>query len=99
MNPAEEMIRVIEQAAFRLGRDVETYGSELKDYAATRMEFLSTILDEPGFDEALEAERDNVVLKMALGIVDGADAADAELLGVVAGTLSMGARLLAGGAA
>lgn len=68
-------------------------------YASERAAHLSTLVDQPGFEQAVRAERDAVMLQLANTIVKRADVADRlareRLTGLVQGSLAMGARLLA----
>lgn len=94
MNLGNELVSTIEETARQLGRDLSVDLTELRAYSAQRMMHLSTIIDEPGYFEALEAERDNVALKAGIRLVDAADRIDRQLIGIVAGALAVGARAL-----
>lgn len=95
MNIGQEFQRMLENTAARLGRELQANMDEVRLYASERMLHLSTIVDEPGYDEALLAERDNVALRAGLNAVSAGDAADREIIGVIAGSLAIGARALA----
>lgn len=81
-----------------LGIDAPGSAAVLKKYAAESMARLATMVGQPGFEMALEAERDIVAIKAGLRISKDADNADLRFLGVVEGALRMGAGLLTGGA-
>lgn len=91
----QEFVELLRQNAIEAGRELTSDLTEVKDYAAARMQHLSTIVGEPGFREALIAERDNVALKAAGRAINRADAFDARILGVVEGALAIGSRALA----
>lgn len=95
MNIGHEFERLLKEAAGRLGRDLTGNLDEVRAYASERMLHLSTIINEPGYEEALLAERDAVAMKAGLAAVDAGDAADAELRGLIAGALGVAARALA----
>lgn len=92
---SKELQQLLEGAAERLGRDLQNSGTDVRNYIAERMLHLSSIVGQAGYDEALIAERDNVALFVGLEVVDAADAADRELLGLIGGGLAIGARAIA----
>lgn len=92
---ANDLVELLKQNAVEAGRELVGDLNTVKDYAATRMQHLSTIVAEPGFREALIAERDNVVLKAAGRAIDRGDAFDARLVGIAEGALAIGAKALA----
>lgn len=92
MNVGEEFERLLTEAGQRLGKQIVTTG--LREYAHERMLHLANIVDQPGYLEALEAERDNMILKAGIGAVNMADAADAEIIGIISGALAIGASAL-----
>lgn len=94
MNIAEEFERTIRDAGDRLGVELSENLDEVRRYASERMLHLSSIVDEPGYSEALVAEGINVALQAAGEAVDSADALDRELLGIITGALAIGARAL-----
>ncbi len=96
-----------DEASKILGKDIiesmraeaAAVGVELKDdleavaiYAAGRADHLSLIVGDPGFEEALIAERDNVSLMASRAAVHRADAIDARVLAVARGGLALAAR-------
>ena len=86
---------LLETTADRLGVELMGTGVEMRDYAKSRMLFLASIIDEPGFDLALLAERDNVAMYAGIAAADIGDAADVELRGAILGALSIGAKAMA----
>lgn len=94
MDVGKELGDALTNAATRLGKSFQGNVDELRAYAAQRMLHLSTLIGQPGYQEALVAERDNVALKAGLLTVAAADAADAELLGLITGAIALGARAL-----
>jgi hypothetical protein len=94
---ANDLGAQLEATARRLGMSLETNGEAWRTYAAERMLHLSTLLDQPGYAEAVVTEATNVALQAAGGAVDSADALDREIIGTIAGGLVVGARALAGG--
>jgi len=81
---------IIDNAA-AVGVSLGAAASELAEYAAHRADALSLAVGEPGFDQALEAERDNVALKAAAGAVEQADQVDSRVLATIARSLRIAA--------
>lgn len=63
-------------------------------YMAERTAYLATLIGQPGYGQAVIAERDNVVLNAALNVVDAADISRDRLIGLVQGALTIGAQAL-----
>jgi len=78
----------------QIGDDISEKEDELAAYAAERADHLSTIVDEPGFAEAVKAETDNVMLEAGLAAVAAADELDGRVFGIIQGALLFAARLL-----
>lgn len=95
MNAGNVFVDQLEKAAKELGVDLKRSGQEVAQYFDQRAAHLSTIMGEPGIDEALAAERDSVLLFAAGRSVDVADAADAQLIGIVRGALAIAVTALA----
>lgn len=92
MNLAEEFERSFLATAARLGVTFNTGHGVIRDYVAGRLAVLAVIVDEPGFEEALQAEGINAALVAAGEAVDAADALDKELVAFATGMLTMAAR-------
>lgn len=69
--------------------------AELVTYTAERAAYLSTLVGQKGYQEAVLAERDAVALKAGILSVKTADAADARLIGMIHVILGLGAKALA----
>ena len=95
MSVADQFKSLVESTADRLGITLTRDMVECRDYAKRRMLFLASIIEEPGFDMALLAERDSVAMYIGIATAAAADAADVELRGVILGALSIGAKALA----
>lgn len=95
MNVADELERLLKDASRETGRDLKGNLAEVTMYAAERTSYLSTLVGQKGFEEAVRAERDNVALKAGIKSVKAADAADARIVGIIQGVLFLGARALA----
>ena len=67
----------------------------IRQYAAERTVHLSTIITEPGYEEALVIETQNVALMAGIQSVQAADIADARTVGIIAGALRIGAVAMA----
>lgn len=92
---ARELSAVLENRASALGKVISAQTDEVRAYTAERMTHLAGLLGQPGYQLTLIAERDNVALKSGLSAVSAADAADGELIGLVAGFLGAAARAVA----
>lgn len=79
-----------------LGVGAEAARAELAEYAAERAAHLSAIVNEPGFPEAVRAERDNVALKAGILAAEVGDEVNQGLLAALAGGLGFAARAIAG---
>lgn len=97
---SEDLVRQLKNEAGSMGFELTADLGEVALYASERIEHLSRCVGKPGFDLALEAERDNLALKVGIHSVTRADAIDARILAVARGGLAIAARslLLMGGA-
>jgi hypothetical protein len=96
MSAASDAFRdLINATTARLNVELTTSLDDVQAYAAERMNHLSLIVHEPGYDEALVAEAMNVMLVATGHTVDAADAVDRELFGFIGGGLRIAAALLA----
>jgi len=92
MSLREEFGRLLEDAASEVGQDLSASIEEVRAYYAQRVYHLASIVGEPGYGEALLAERDAVALKAGINAVAVGDAADMRLLGIIEGALGIAAR-------
>lgn len=88
--------QILEDAVRETGTSLRTSAHEVAVYAAERAAHLATIVDDPGFLEAVRAERDAVALRAGIAAVRAGDAADARIVGLLQGGLFWAASLLAG---
>ncbi|MCK5131716.1 MAG: hypothetical protein KAR40_06135 [Candidatus Sabulitectum sp.] len=79
----------LDSAGAKLKGDVD----ELAIYTAERAVALQMVAGLPGFDQAVIAERDNVMLKASILVTEGADHADQLVMGVITGALHIAATL------
>ncbi len=84
---------LIEQAK-GAGVDLKESLDGVRVYAAERMAHLATCVGEPGYQEAVIAEAQNVAMEAAIRAIDQAAAADARLLGIIQGALAIGSKVL-----
>ena len=68
---------------------------EVVDYTAKRAAHLATLASQPGFDEAVKAEVNNVAMYAGIQAVEMGDATDARILGIIEGTLTFASKALA----
>ena len=82
-----------------LGFDLKGKAGEIKMYAAESMARLATLVGQPGYEMAVEAERDIVAIKVGMKVLADAKKTDAVAVGIIEGALRMGAGFLSGGQA
>lgn len=95
----QDIVAQLQAEAKALGAALTSEIEGLAAYAAGRADHLSFAIGEPGFEDALRAERDALALRASLGAVARADEIDARILAVTQGSLALaarGLRLLAG---
>lgn len=90
VNDLVEMLRVEASAA---GRDLQTALDDIRLYTAQRAAHLSTLVGQPGFQDAVRIERDNVALHAGIVASQQADAADNRLVGIIQAGLAILARV------
>ncbi len=90
-----DLEKLLTDAIAETGVSLQKGAAELAAYAAERSAHLATLVDDPGFQEAVRAERDAVALEAGITAVQQADAADARIVGVIQGGLALAARLIA----
>jgi len=95
MDPKQAFLDLLDEAIAETGMDLEDRKQEVADYAAERSLHLSTIAAEPGFEQALRAERNSVALRAGLAVDDAASAHDQRVFGMIAGALRIAALALA----
>lgn len=93
-NPIQDFAKDFEQSAQEYLRGSEQVIAELGLYAVERAKHLTAIVGQPGYVDAVLVERDNVATKAATLTTKRADELDQRLLGLIHGTLLIGARLL-----
>lgn len=98
MNSSDQVIAVLSDALLAQGQSVQQASQELRLYAAKEIAALAVCVGQKGYAEAVQAAADNVALKAASELIQQADIADQRIVGMIAGGLDLGARLLAGGA-
>lgn len=60
----------------RLGHDLGDKADEVAQYAAERSDHLANIVGEAGYEQAVEAEIQNLALKAGIAATDAADKVD-----------------------
>ena len=79
------------QTGRALRADIKAVGA----YAAERAAHLATLSGQPGFEDAVLAERDNVVLRAGIAATQRGDNIDQRLIGIIQGALRTAAVVLA----
>lgn len=93
---ANELKGALSSAIAATGASLKQSAAEVALFTAQRTAHLATLVGQPGFEEAVVAERNSVAMFAGIKAVEEADAADARLLGLIEGVLLVGARAAAG---
>lgn len=99
MSATNDFMDLLGSTLKETGKELETSLDDVRQYASEQLAQLALAVGEPGYDRAVIAARDNVLLRMGLRSVANADAVDSRIIGVVQGALFFGAKAIAGGAA
>ena len=91
-----DLLRLILDGVKETGVNLKISAAALALYTTERAAALSLAIGQPGFEEAVRAERDNVALKGGISAVLQGDAADARFVGLIQGALGLAARAIAG---
>jgi len=83
MTPNEAFKEQLESALTETGLQLQRSAAEVAAYTAQRALHLSTIVGQPGYAEAVKAERDAVALYAGITAVNNADAADNRIIGII----------------
>lgn len=86
MNTEQMLREMLEDAAERLELELEDV-AQVAAFGAQRVDELAGAVGEPGFSEAVVAVRDEMALRLGMQTVDLAEAADREVMGMIAGLL------------
>mgnify|MGYP005813222479 CR=1 FL=1 len=92
----DQFLDLINDALKESGTTLQSSSDSVAQYAADRAAHLSTLVGQPGFMEAVRAERDNVMLYGAMQAGEQASAADNQMMGLLHGALTLGAQALGG---
>lgn len=90
-NFEDTLSEILEQTGKSLSVDITAVAA----YAAVRSAFLSTLVGQPGFADAVLAERDNVLLKAGIKATRSSDQFDQRLVGAIQAALRTTAVLAA----
>lgn len=86
---------LLKSAQRELKQDLSQSTQAVAFYATQRAALLASNVGQPGFELALRAERDNVALYAGIETTRMADEAQQRFLGILEGSLALGARALA----
>ena len=92
----EEILALISQQAIWVGEDLVEDLESVASYAGARARLLAIGVNEPGFDQAVRAERDSLLLMAAVRSTDRADEVDARVRDVAERALRLAAVTLRG---
>jgi len=83
----DQLKELLETTLKEAGMSLEQDAQELLAYTQERINHLQSMVGQPGFDEAVLVERDNVLLKAGLIAAGEADQMDARILALIQGIL------------
>lgn len=95
METKDALRKLLDDSLAGLGTDIRKNRDELAEYMAARAAHLQAIQGEPGYDQAVMAERNNVALEAGLNAHAAAGAVDSRLLDVLLGGIQVAALALA----
>lgn len=95
MNTPAQFESMLKDAVAETGVRLKDTPRALALYMAERTLHLSTIAHEPGFEQAVRAERNSVALRAGIETHAQASALDFQLLGLIQGGLRIAAAALA----
>lgn len=95
MSAIDDFMNVLQGTLKETGRELQVSVSDLRQRAGEQMAILALAVGEPGYERAVVAARDNVLLLAGIDAVEHADAVDSRIIGVVQAGLFMGAKVLA----
>lgn len=95
MDTAANFESMLKDAVAETGVRLKETPRVLALYMAERSLHLSAISTEPGFEQAVRAERNNVALRAGIETHAQASAIDFQILGMIQGALRMAAAALA----
>lgn len=95
MDATNDFERILKDAVKETGVELQQSTRAIALYMNERAIHLASISGQPGFEQALRAERNSVALKAGISAAHNADQADARILGLIQGLLGMGAAALA----
>lgn len=90
----QQLQELLQQAAAESGVEIQTDREELAVYTAARLALLSELVGTDYFAEAVNIERDNILLKAGIIATVEADSLDRRVLGVIEGALYIAAAAL-----
>ena len=91
MDVAKEFLALLTEAVEETGVDFVESKEVLATYAAERAQHLSTIAHEPGFGQAVIAERNNVVMHAGFEISHDLGSIESRWIGMIGGALRIAA--------
>lgn len=90
----EQFKSMVQDALVETGKEISGDLDDVSLYALQRTAHLSTLTNDPGFDLAVQAERDSIALKAGISVTNNADLADQRIIGVIHGAIRIGALAL-----
>lgn len=95
MDTKHQFEQLLKDALKETGASMSASAKEVAQFMHERALHLSAIAGQPGFDQALRAERNSVAMRAGLKLADNAELADQRLVGLIQGMLGIAAGALA----
>lgn len=90
----DQFLDMVKGHAEELGVELRDNLDDIRAYTAERLHHLALAVGQPGYERAVEAERDNILLRATVEGIESADAIDAKLLAFTTSLLTFGAKAL-----
>ena len=95
MDTTKQFKQLLADAVKETGVDLKESLDSVAEFMSARALHLYTIVNEPGFIQALRAERNRTAIHAGLQVAVDADKADHRILGLIQGALALAASAIA----
>lgn len=89
MTKGDTLKSMLDQFVKETGATAEKSTADIATYTVQRSAHLTSGVNQPGFEEAVRAEYNNVKLFSGISVTHNADAADARFFGLITGAMAM----------
>ncbi len=89
MSKGDTLKSMLDQFVKETGATAKRSTADIATFTVQRSAHLTAGVGQPGFEEAVKAEYDNVKLFSGISLTHNADAGDARFFGLITGALAM----------